>query len=111
MRTLSLSHRMALLAIFFLFSLAFVFYIPNARTAHAFGGQNPKTTGADQSAVSASTPNVGGAWSPLLTTKDVPVHISLLPDGRILYWARDKKQDANGLDVGNRSTTYVVDRV
>ncbi|MGA9768016.1 MAG: galactose oxidase-like domain-containing protein [Blastocatellia bacterium] len=101
MRTLRLSHRTAWLAIFFLFSLAFVFYIP----VHASRGQNAKTNEAEATASSVGS---GGSWSPLLNTRDVPVHISLLPDGRILYWARDKKQDT-GWDVGNGSNTYVVD--
>lgn len=49
----------------------------------------------------------GGLWSNLITTQDVPVHISLLPDGRLLYWGRDKAAD--NWDIGGRSNTYLVD--
>jgi len=49
----------------------------------------------------------GGDWSPLSPTQQVPVHISVLPDGRIFYWGRDKHAD--GWDIGGRSSTYYVD--
>jgi hypothetical protein len=49
----------------------------------------------------------GGSWSSALTTQDVPVHVSLMPDGRILYWARDKQGD--GWDTGGQSNTYAVE--
>ena len=52
-------------------------------------------------------PASGGAWSSLSNLVDVPVHISILPDGRLLYWGRDKGDD--NWDVGGRSNTYVVD--
>src|ERR1700749_3828361 len=32
----------------------------------------------------------GASWSSVIQMKDVPVHLSLLPDGRLLYWGRDK---------------------
>ncbi len=38
-----------------------------------------------------SGPNIIGQWSPTLhSLTTVPVHISLLPDERLLYWGRDK---------------------
>lgn len=49
----------------------------------------------------------GGSWSGLLPTQDVPVHLSLLPDGRLLYWGRDKAAD--NWDIGGQSNTYLVD--
>jgi hypothetical protein len=37
-----------------------------------------------------------GNWSGgLIAMKDVPIHISVLPDGRLLYWARDKADLVN----------------
>lgn len=103
-------------------------------TASASKGQDSKQSPDETLAVS---PAIGGLWSPLNELTDVPVHISVLPDGRLLYWSRDKKigppqappqnppqnppqfncpQDqfsANPTpcvyDVKNRSKTYVVD--
>ena len=49
----------------------------------------------------------GGSWSPLYSTSQTPVHISLLPDGRLFYWSRDKNSD--GWDVGGRSSTHYID--
>src|SRR5215213_2993803 len=49
----------------------------------------------------------GGAWSELFPLKTVPVHISLLPDGMLLYWGRDKASD--GFDTENMSKTYLMD--
>jgi hypothetical protein len=51
----------------------------------------------------------GGSWSPLFRTSQVPVHISLLPDGRLFYWGRDKHSDS--WDVGGRSSTHYIDPV
>jgi hypothetical protein len=52
-----------------------------------------------------------GEWGALVNLKTVPVHISLLPDGRLLYWGRDKAVDHdpdNGdhWDVGDKCNTY-----
>lgn len=52
---------------------------------------------------------VVGQWGPsVFTLPGVPVHISLLPDTRLLYWGRDKS--ASGHDVGDFSQTYIWDR-
>lgn len=106
MMTRKLSSRTAPLAMIFILSLAFVFHIPSARTVRASGGHSPRTVKPGQASLPVS---VGGSWSPSLDMKDVPVHISLLPDGRMLYWSRDKKENTDGWDVGNKSNTYVVD--
>lgn len=50
-------------------------------------------------------PSVVGQWAPAFNWPTVPIHISLLPDGRLLFWGRDK--DANGDDVVGRTNTYV----
>jgi hypothetical protein len=34
-----------------------------------------------------------GQWGPCEELEGVPVHINLLPDGRLLYWGRDKHAD------------------
>jgi galactose oxidase len=49
----------------------------------------------------------GGSWSGLVPTQDVPVHISLLPDGRLLYWGRDKAAD--NWDIDGQTKTYLLD--
>jgi hypothetical protein len=56
------------------------------RRARAFG----KSAAAPAAPVAAATPAApasvlqGGRWSSLIQMKDVPVHLSLLPDGRLL---------------------------
>ncbi|HEX2267900.1 MAG TPA: galactose oxidase-like domain-containing protein, partial [Pyrinomonadaceae bacterium] len=64
-------------------------------------------------AAAFQTPNAGtiGQWNPtLIPFATVPVHISLLPNGKILYWGRDKETINNQLqDVSGRSNAYVVD--
>jgi Domain of unknown function (DUF1929)/F5/8 type C domain len=65
------------------------------------------------------TPNAGtiGQWHPtLIPFVTVPVHISLLPNGKILYWGRDKElirnpqtQQDELQDVTGRSNAYVID--
>lgn len=62
----------------------------------------------------SSSPAASGSWSQVYNTKDVPVHISLLPDGRLLYWGRDKTNEPgnparDGLDVTGYSNTYWLD--
>lgn len=51
-----------------------------------------------------------GSWESSVQTLDtVPVHISLLPDGRLLYWGRDKDPndpDINKWDIGGSCNTY-----
>lgn len=50
-------------------------------------------------------PNEIGQWGTLETLDTVPVHISLLPDGRLLYWGRDKDPN-DKWDVGGGCNTY-----
>ena len=49
-----------------------------------------------------------GEWSALQPWRNVPVHISLLPDGRLLYWGRDKRPSDN-FDEAGRSNTFLFD--
>lgn len=59
----------------------------------------------------STNPGQVGKWNPaLIPFKTVPLHISLLPNGKILYWGRDKVMNgANLEDVTGTSKTYVVD--
>jgi galactose oxidase len=50
-------------------------------------------------------PSVVGQWSPVSAWPTVPIHISVLPDGRVLFWGRDKT--INGDDVVGFCNTYV----
>lgn len=58
---------------------------------------------------SAAAPGTGaqevGQWGPQELLDTVPVHASLLPDGRLLYWGRDKAAD--GWDINDRTQTYL----
>ncbi len=64
-------------------------------------------------ALQANSPGLVGQWnSTLIPFKTVPLHISLLPNGKLLYWGRDKVTNpANGNleDVRGHANTYVVD--
>ncbi|MET0646299.1 MAG: DUF4082 domain-containing protein [Pyrinomonadaceae bacterium] len=62
-----------------------------------------KATAAPRAALQVG-PNVIGQWGPLETLDTVPVHINLLPDGRLLYWGRDKAADK--WDRGGGCQTY-----
>lgn len=58
-------------------------------------------------AAQASNPSVSGQWSQVIPMQDVPIHISLLPNGKLLYWGRDKESDL--YDVQNRCNTFLFD--
>lgn len=74
---------------------------------------------ATKAVAAPQTPNAGtvGQWHPaLIPFATVPVHISLLPNGKLLYWGRDKELIFNPQtmehelqDVNGRSNAYVVD--
>ena len=53
------------------------------------------------------SPAEGGWWSAKFALKTTPVHISLLPNGKLLYWGRDKADD--GWDVGGHTNTFPAD--
>ena len=54
-----------------------------------------------------SDPSMVGKWSEFATWDITPVHISLLPNGKVLFWSRDKTADGKNA-VGN-SKAYVWD--
>jgi hypothetical protein len=51
----------------------------------------------------------GGKFDPPIALPLVPVHLSVLPDGRILFWGRDMDvgPDGRALEIGQRSEAYV----
>jgi allantoicase len=90
-----------------LFLVAVVLMVLPARAL-----MNNRTNKSTAAAPQASTnPGQVGQWnSVLIPFKTVPLHISLLPNGKILYWGRDKVTvGANLEDVSGTSKTYVVD--
>jgi hypothetical protein len=67
---------------------------------------NGSTTAASHMLVATQMGGPGdiGQWGPVEQLDTVPVHISLLPDGRLLYWGRDKAGD--NWDIGGTCQTY-----
>ena len=82
-----------------LLSLLAAFSVSGVRRAGAAGG----AVAALMAPPAAPLPSgvlQGGSWSSVIQTTDVPpVHISLLPDGRLLYWGRDKAVQDQGSNV------------
>lgn len=54
-------------------------------------------------------PGQVGQWGPCEDLETVPVHINLLPNGRLLYWGRDKHPDT--YDTAGSCNTYTWDPV
>jgi hypothetical protein len=54
-------------------------------------------------------PGQFGQWGPCEDLETVPVHINLLPNGRLLYWGRDKHPDT--YDTAGSCNTYTWDPV
>ena len=54
-------------------------------------------------------PGAVGQWGPCEDLETVPVHINLLPNGRLLYWGRDKHPDT--YDTAGSCNTYTWDPV
>ena len=85
----------------------------------AFIGEPAAAKKSVAAAAVVQTPNAGtiGQWNPaLIPFATVPVHISLLANGKILYWGRDKELIHNNQtnqdelqDVTGRSNAYVID--
>lgn len=54
----------------------------------------------------------GGKWEGPYPMTNVPVHISLLPNGKLLYWGRDKNNttdSTDGSDIRESCSTYLAD--
>ena len=59
-----------------------------------------------------ANPMVSGKWTNVIPMRDVPVHISLLPNGKLLYWGRDKQAlppNGDGHDVQGHCNTFLLD--
>lgn len=98
-------HSRFLVVIFFLVAatIAFVWSPLSRQPVAAKAPPPPQVT----------NPGIVGKWNPtLIQFKTVPLHISLLPNGKLLYWGRDKMTNPstqNVEDVRGRSNTYLVD--
>lgn len=97
--------KLLLLFVLSLCALALLYGTRSMRRASAASGETTKP--ATKATLQTLSPADGGSWDGLLETADVPVHISLLPDGRLLYWGRDK--EADGWDATGHSNTFTVD--
>lgn len=77
----------------------------SATAAEAAAPGSPPAANARPRAAQPTGPKTVGQWSGLKQLEDVPVHISLLPDGKLLYWGRDKAPDT--WDAAGGSWSYV----
>lgn len=106
-------HRQILLAAFVLLMMTLVCLPTLDRGGVVSEAKEVKAEAPRPAQAQALSAADGGSWSGLISTKTVPVHLSLLPDGRMLYWGRDKNGDGvnsgDGYDVGWHSNTYLVD--
>ena len=59
----------------------------------------------DDASPPISNPAQLGQWGPCEELETVPVHMSLLPNGKLLYWGRDL-HPVDGWDIGGSSSTY-----
>jgi hypothetical protein len=55
-----------------------------------------------------TAPSIAGQWSQLQPLPDIPVHISLLPNRKLLFWGRDKALNSTN-DVDGGCKTYLFD--
>lgn len=60
-------------------------------------------------AAALQSPAAMGQWGPIQMWPDIPVHISLLPSGKFLFWGRDKSAPPDPHDVELASNAYVWD--
>lgn len=81
---------------------------PAARPGAAKETVLPAGRAAVPAAAVQANSSLVGAWGGVIPMRDVPVHLSALPDGRLLYWGRDKFPD--GWDAENGSNTFLWDR-
>jgi Domain of unknown function (DUF1929)/F5/8 type C domain/Glyoxal oxidase N-terminus len=99
--------------------LFFVVVVLLVLPGKAFIGEPAAAKKPVAAAALVQTSNAGtmGQWNPtLIPFATVPVHISLLPNGKILYWGRDKELIHNNTtnqdelqDVTGHSNAYVID--
>jgi hypothetical protein len=102
----SLRYRFLFLVLFLLATLTALIWAPFLR--HRV---DAKATAAAPP-MQVTNPGIVGQWSSLIPFKTVPLHISLLPNGKLLYWGRDKMTNSvtgDVEDISGHSNTYLVD--
>lgn len=57
----------------------------------------------------STNPRDVGQWSAIQQLPDIPVHMSLLPSGKVLFWGRDKRSD--GYDIEGGSNVHLWDPI
>src|SRR5438067_5868505 len=97
----------------------YVSEIANAEVLHAYAAvalSNPVgtylTLAGNSVALAAQQPSQTGQWSQPIPMPIVPIHVSLLPDGKVLLWRHGHQDltDANGNSyVADNPTPYVWD--
>lgn len=87
----------------------FIVQLSNPVNVTIGDGQGQAVILNDDQAAPISNPAALGQWAPCEELETVPVHANLLPDGRILYWGRDKNADT--WDMAGSCNTYWWDPV
>jgi hypothetical protein len=77
----------------------------NAKKGEAEAKAHKVTAAAAPPAAIQSGPQIVGQWGPVEALDTVPVHISVLPDKRLLYWGRDK-HPTDQWDIAGSSQSY-----
>ena len=79
----------------FVRSLSLIICLTVLNSLQAFSSTLKAGPVSASAAMQQTDPSVVGTWSEFATWNIVPVHISLMPDGRVLFWSRDKTADGN----------------
>jgi hypothetical protein len=87
----------------------FIVQLSNPVNVNIGDGQGQAIILNDDQTAPASDPSALGQWGPCEELETVPVHANLLPDGRLLYWGRDKNPDT--WDNAGSCNTYWWDPV
>jgi hypothetical protein len=93
-------------------TLGFVFLVfqtvaPVPRADSPPLAQNPTCQIQTSGCSPAPSPSVGGQWSSPVNLGVVTIHTHMLPNGKVLFWSRDKQAD--GSDVSGHCWTYIWD--
>ena len=87
----------------------FIVQLSNPVNVNIADGQGQAIILNDDATPPVSNPGALGQWAPCEELETVPVHANLLPDGRILYWGRDKHPDT--WDTAGSCNTYWWDPI
>ncbi len=60
------------------------------------GGAQLDTSAATVTIVDDDTPAVSGQWGPVIEWKTIPIHMHLLPTGKVMFWDRHDPGDPTG---------------